>query len=75
MPLAGEITGPSVIPGYFMYVERVRTRITEHRELYSVGTMSKRVSFAGDWQEAQGPQVATHYHRPPGIQSSPGYLL
>ncbi len=24
MPFAGEITGPSVIPGYFMYVERVR---------------------------------------------------
>ncbi len=52
MPLAGEITGPSVIPGYFMYVERVRTRITEHHESYSVGAMSKRVPFAGDWQEA-----------------------
>ena len=41
MLLAGEITGPSVIPGYFMYVERVRTRATEHCKNQSAGAMSK----------------------------------
>lgn len=61
MLLAGEITGPSVIPGYFMYVERVRTRTTEHARTTLLGQCQKRVSSAGDWQEAQGPQVAAHY--------------